>query len=93
MSQKEEILQGLAPLFAEAKEKGLWFQGMVFGHDEIKFSPKELRKYHEKGKYIWSAENWKLINPKDILASLSEDIYQAECAYRNFLERIENKDD
>ena len=89
MSQKEEILRGLAPLFAEAKEKGLWFQGMVFGHDEIKFSPKELREQHKKGKYVWGVVNWKLIDPQDILASLSEDIYQAECAYRNFSKRME----
>ena len=89
MSQKEEILRGLAPLFAEAKEKGLWFKGLVFGHNELKFFPKELREYHKKGKYIWDVENWELIDPQDILASLSEDIYQAECAYRNFLERIE----
>ncbi len=89
MSQKEEILRGLAPLFAEAKEKGLWFQGMVFGHDEIKFSLKELREQHEKGKYIWSAENWKLINPRDILASLNKKIDQVEDERRKFIKRME----
>ena len=89
MSQKEQILAELAPLFAEAKEKGLWFQGKVFGHSELRFSSKELREYHDKGKYIWGAVNWKLVDPKEILSSLSEDIYQAECAYRDFLERIE----
>ncbi len=93
MSQKEQILKELAPLFAEAKEKGLWFQGMVFGHDEIKFSPKELREYHEKGKYIWSVENWKLIDPEKIIQGFERKLERIKNERWKFSERMAHGND
>ena len=92
MSKKGQILVELAPLFAEAKEKGLWFQGKVFGHDEILFSPKELREYHDKGKYIWGAVNWELVDPTMIGANMIGKIGEANQEYQEFLKRVHDND-
>lgn len=64
MSLKEEILEGLKPLFERAEREGLWFRSHYQG---ITFSPHELRKEHAKGSFLWGACNWELIEPKVLM--------------------------
>lgn len=65
--EKHQTLKELQPLFDEAKEKGLWFYSF---YQNLWFSPKDLRRLHRKGRYIWGRDNWELRDPQERLAEL-----------------------
>src|SRR5271166_6691957 len=60
MSQREEILKMLEPMFQEAIREKKWF---YCGYQAMVFSPKELREEHNKDQLIWGPTNWRLIDP------------------------------
>ena len=62
-----DILESLKPLFKEAQEKNLWFQG---NYQCIWFSPPELVAQHLTGLYVWGPENWRLADPFEHLQRL-----------------------
>ncbi|MCP3683809.1 MAG: hypothetical protein GY861_14080 [bacterium] len=62
MTDKEDILNSLSPLFLEAKEKGLWFHT---NYQDLWFSPSELKNAQSKGSFIWGITNWELRDPKE----------------------------
>ena len=85
---KKEILDGLKPLFKEAKEKGLWFYHNGLCTGEIYFSPKELKEQHKEGKFLWGAVNWSLIDPETIAKRLRTSVTEAEANLERFLNRL-----
>ena len=66
-SEVQEIHDGLKPLFEEAEAKQLWFYQP---HQNLWFTPAELRAEQAKGKWIWGAGNWKLRPPQEELDRL-----------------------
>lgn len=70
MSQTEEILKSLEPLFEQATRENKWF---FCSYQALDFSPKELREAHKQGRFIWGPVNWKLIDPPK-LKSVEEEI-------------------
>lgn len=74
-TNKEQILASLDPLFKEAEEKGLWF---YCDYQQLWLSPKELKKHHKDGIFIWGAMNWQLRDPNDLLILAEEKIRKAK---------------
>lgn len=64
MDYKKTVLQELQPMFEEARKKGLWFYSY---YQCMWFSPEELEAAHKENRFIWSKENWKLRDPRELL--------------------------
>jgi hypothetical protein len=88
MTEHEEIVAGLAPLFKKAEKEGLWFHE---GFHDVSFSPKELRKEQANGKFWWGACNWKLIDPQSLIKDFKKDIRRAEDEIKKIQKRINNQ--
>lgn len=63
-TEVERIKEGLAPLFVEARTKGLWFWCR---YQDLWFSPDQLEAEHASGKFVWGAVNWQLRDPMERL--------------------------
>ena len=86
----KEISDGLAPMFKEAREKGLWFHG---SYHDLWYSPDDLAEAQANGSMRWGAGNWKLLDPKIQLEHLSRQAQSAAQAYNDFhlkLMKLEN---
>ena len=92
MTQREQILAGLEPLIQKAERMDLLLRARAFGHDELIFTPKELRAYHQKGQYIWGAVNWTLEEPRIVINSLERDIKKAEEKLATFKQRMKDNE-
>jgi len=79
------ILRRLEPLFEKAKNDKLWF---YCSYQSLWFSPAELRREHENGKFIWGAENWKLRDPQERIAQYSQQKVDLENRAQEFAERV-----
>ena len=84
MSERDQILGGLEPLFERASREGKWFW---LRYQDLWFAPEELRKAHAVGRFIWGAVNWELRDPKE---RLSEAVKRADDALAE-LKRIKEK--
>ena len=85
---KAEILALLEPMFAQAKNEGLWFRS---NSQEIVFSPRALREEHKKGRFIWGQMNWVLIKPKLELERLKLIEAKARLDVKNFEAQIKRE--
>ena len=92
MTQREQILAGLESLFQKAEKRKLWLRASAFGHDELLFSPSELRAEHQKGHFIWGAVNWTLEDPQQMVLSLERDIKKAEKDLVDFKQRMKDNE-
>ena len=70
MDEKTKILNSLEYMFKVAERDELWF---YCGYQGMWFSPKELRKEHANGKFIWGETNWALRNPLEKLEELENE--------------------
>ena len=84
-SIRKEIVDGLAPMFKEAREKGLWFHGTY--HD-LWFTPDELEQRQSEGQSLWGAVNWKLRNPNERLQQLGKSAKSAAQQYNDFQTKL-----
>lgn len=57
----------MAPLFKEAREKGLWFYTNYQG---MWFAPCELEAEHAAGRLRWGPDNWKLRDPQEMIKAM-----------------------
>lgn len=87
MTNREKILFDLEPLFEKAENEGLWFHCV---YQDLWFSPEELRKEHEKGKFIWGAVNWQLRDPKEKLNELEAKKRGIEREIERFCNRMKS---
>lgn len=77
----------LDAMFAEARAKRLWFfHGGMSG--PLWFSPDELEAKQKNKRFIWSAENWKLRDPAEYVASLDHKIASLQNERADVLGRI-----
>lgn len=75
MSEREDILNNLKPLFEKARKEKLLFRS---GYQGILFTPDELQKENGKGSFIWGPCNWTLENPIEELRSLERQVKNAQ---------------
>lgn len=61
---KNEIIQGLQPLYERAKKEKLWF---YCKYQDLWFTPDELMQYQSDGRFVWGAKNWELKDPVERL--------------------------
>lgn len=80
MMEKEQILKELEPLFIKAEKEGLWFYSP---YQQMWFTPKELKKAHNEGRFVWGIPNWELRSPY-------EKITELETLKRNIEKQIED---
>jgi len=83
---RDEILASLEPLFEEAERTGKWF---YWAHQDIWFSPAELREQHAKGMFVWGRTNWRLRDPEERARELRAAVTAAQAEYDRFLTRIQ----
>ena len=85
MSEKQEILDSLRPLFERARKDGLWFH---CGYQALWFSPDELEKANAEGRFIWGPINWTLRDPQEHVAYLARKVVGSLEEVRRFEERL-----
>ena len=78
MTEREEILEGLKPLFEKAEKEGLWFKCNSMLAGDIFFSPSELKEQQAIGKFLWDAMNWNLVFPELQLKYLKNKVEEAQ---------------
>ena len=71
MTQSEEIIESLKPMFKVAREKKLWFHT---AYQDLWFTPDELEQQHQKGKFVWGVNNWKLVKSDHRIKGIEVEI-------------------
>jgi len=82
---KEHVLAELAPLFAEARAKGLWFHSSYAG---AWFSPDDLDAAHKAGQFVWGATNWELRDPQEFIDEEMAEMAEIAQGIRDFEARM-----
>lgn len=88
MSEKEEILLSLQPLFEKAEKEKLWF---YCSYQDLWFSPKELKDMQKAGRFIWGEVNWVLKDPLEKVRWIEKRIEDSRKERENFIKRIEEE--
>jgi hypothetical protein len=92
MSERQEILDGLKPLFEKARQKKQLFcleDMVIFRCNSINiFTADELEERQKMGDFVLNASHWKLVNPKEIKKELKEDIDRAKKKYKALLNSL-----
>ena len=88
MGIREDILLSLKPLFEKAEKEKLWFN---CSYQNLWFSPKELKKYQEEGRFIWGVDNWTLLNPMERVTEFEKIIKTYEIEKEKFIKRIQEE--
>lgn len=78
----------LAPMLAEAREKGLWFSCTSFLVGPLYLSPDELKTHLDAGEYHWGPDNWTLVDPADRLRQLDDAVAAAQKERNAFARRM-----
>ena len=81
MTERESILEGLKPLFKEAREKGLWF---YCEYQDIWISPDGLEYSQSEGNCIWEAAEWTLRHPNERKEQLRREAESAAIRLKAF---------
>jgi MoxR-like ATPase len=85
MSESQIILDGLKPLFEKARKEKLLFRSNYQG---VLFTPDELEKAQDEGRFVWGPSNWELVHPANIKAAFEDEIDRAKREYQFFLDRL-----
>lgn len=64
-------------LIEQARAQGLW---LWCRYQDLWFSPGELADAHRNGRFMWSAENWRLRHPSEQLAAANRKVQEALAA-------------
>lgn len=76
----------MEPLLNEAREKGLWIVHHYSG--EI-FRPDELRQIQKDGVLRHGPINWGIMDPRDKIEHLKDNVRRAEEELHDFQRRVE----
>ncbi len=87
-SEKKDILLSLEPLFEKAEKEKLWF---YCSYQALWITPKELRKYHNQGRFIWGTANWSLRNPMEKVVEIEGIIKEFEKQKINLIKKIQEE--
>lgn len=88
LSQDKQIktdIFDLQPLFDKAVKEGLWFHS---SYQDLWFSPSELHKEQQAGRFRWGSVNWTLRHPHERMSELLRRLREAEDAVAQFRRRI-----
>jgi phage host-nuclease inhibitor protein Gam len=88
MSEREEILESLEPLFEQAEKEKLWF---YCSYQDMWFSPRELKDMQKAGRFVWGAVNWTLRDPLNKVKEIEVKIENLRNAKDNFIKKIEEE--
>ena len=75
----------MAALFARARTEQLWF---YCGYQGLWFSPDELSRAQEEGRFRWGAGNWELRNPEEAIRPLEKQVAAIAKEIADLRERI-----
>ncbi len=67
--ERQAIIDLMAPMFAQARERGLVFQNTTYD-DHIIYTPDELERQMKGGNFCWGPPNWVLVKPAPTQAEL-----------------------
>lgn len=85
MPNKEQIIELMEPLIAEAERTGKW---LFYQYQWLWFSPQELRKNQATGHFCWAPANWRIRDPLERLAELKENVERAARCFDEFERRL-----
>ena len=87
MSERDIILEDLAPLFERAERDGLWFHNT---YRDLWFSPAELRAHHKNGngEFVWSSIHWTLRDPRERLKEYDRQSERLKNEIQSFVDRM-----
>lgn len=75
MTEREQIIASLAPLFDRAERENLLFRAH---YQQIVFTPGELQKEQADGRFVWGPVNWELISKDEYLRQAEVELKSAE---------------
>lgn len=86
MSQREEILAQMEPLFADATMRGQWFQSRYDTRNW--FSPAELRDAMNQGRFVWGQSSWIMCDPRQMLHDIARRVIELNREYADTKARL-----
>ena len=90
MSEHDDILQSLEPLFRKAERECLWFRSP---YQDLWFSPAELRANQANGRFIWGPENWELRDPIELVIQAARELQSAKTKFEAIMLRVQSAND
>ncbi len=84
----QAIIASLKPLFARAREEGLWFFHHAIDGEEIWCSPQYLELEQSHGRLILAPEHWELRNPSGYMKKLLADAHALVREYNDMARRL-----
>ena len=87
MTESDQIIESLQPLFKQAREEKLLFRSV---YDGTYFTPDELEYNQKHGTFVWGTDNWELQRPLDISNSLFAFERQAAAAALDFVKKMKS---
>ena len=75
-------------LFEQAEREGLWF---FTSHQQIWFSPRELKEQRAQGRFRWGVSNWQLRDPSEYLLQAQRELEAAQKHFDGVKANIENE--
>lgn len=82
------IIVSLAPMFEEARAKGLWFFHHSRDGEEIWCSPDYLQLQQSKGLLLLAPEHWELRNPVGYMKKLIANAHAIVREYNEMAKRL-----
>lgn len=82
------ILEGLYELIKEAKKQ---HKVIRCAHDNLIFTPSELEREIELGRFVWAAENFELVNPFVVASDTCNEVMKVHQVLVKFMERVNNE--
>jgi hypothetical protein len=86
INTKEDIIELMKPMIAEARAKGFW---LCSTYQRLWFSPDQLELVMSAGKFCWGPANWQILNPIDRLKEFDILISEGEKAREEFKKNID----
>lgn len=85
--EKQEIMDGLKPLFEKAEKKNLWFYST---YQDAWYTPKELRKCYERITALQKAVDWELRDPRCELTNRYNKVKGAQLDLDNWKQKLKD---
>lgn len=73
-------------MFVQAEREGKWFWTY---HQDMWFSPRELRVARKNGHFKWGTQDWRLRDPNEAIEEYTTKIEKLEKSRARFIERME----
>lgn len=84
----QAILASLEPLYARAREEGLWFFHHPPSGEEIWCSPEYLKLEQSRGNLILAPEHWELRDPAGYMKKIIADVTARIDEYNGLVRKL-----